>query len=445
MSRTVIYLPVEVSRRELISRAFLSCRLANSGHDVLVFASDLFDRFGWPGSGVYIGKNVFRTYVPHDLRFYDAMKAAGIAVWYHDEESGVLPGAGPSDWEWQLDRRADVSILGQDDKVLAWGEFQKVHYERKRLRAPVHLVGSVNFEIYRPEYAPLFADYDREQTGGAEDYILFNTRFATVNGYYTGKGHAINSGLHTDYVSDPERFEGLSQDGILLYHMVGLIAELALNHPEERIFVRPHPIENPDFYRQVFATLPNVALADKGDAGSWIRQARCLVHNGCTTAIQANIAEKPVISFVPSDTQELKAASPLPNEVGAVVATRAEAIEAIFNAGREQAKGSWPIAISNLHTIDAIDELVAVHKRASSLDEKKLRSVGTRSTADFRMRHAAYPLFPAKMKSVRMRERFFDRRFFNRFGELVRIANGHWRAPVTVERVAPECWRVRPA
>lgn len=444
MSNQLVYLPVEVSRRELISRAFLACRLASSGHDVLVFSSYLFDFFGWPGPGIYIGKNVFRTYVPHDLSFYAAMKVAGIAVWYHDEEGAIYPGAGPQEWEQILERRADLTSLSDEDKVLAWGNFQRDYYERKSLSAQIHVVGSVNFEVYRPELAYLFTDYDREQTHGAEDYVLFNTRFSALNAFYTGQGHAINSDLWTSFATDPERYETLSQEGVLLYHFVGLVAELALKHPQQRIVVRPHPLENPDFYRQLFQLMPNVAVGDKGDAGSWIRRSRCLVHNGCTTAIQAQIAGKPVITFVPPDSHDDRAAPSLPNEVGTIVTTRREAIDSVFNLAAEQATGRWPMAISSLNTMDAIDALVAEREKGSAVDERRLRSIARRSLVEFHARHLAYPFFPAKLKEVRMREHFFDRNFFNRFGELAAIAKTHWPTPIAVERIAPECWRVRP-
>lgn len=443
MTANLVYLPVEVSRREIMSRAFLACRLASAGHDVLVFASDLFDRFGWPGAGIYIGKNVFRTYVPHDLRYYRAMKAAGIRVWYHDEEAGLNPGESPREWGEYLDRRTDVSVLGEDDKVLAWGSYQADHYRAKGIAADVHVVGSVNFELFRPDYAPLFAEYDRQQTGGASGYILVNTRFGFANGYYKGDGHPINA-LYLGTATVDERYRFFSQEGVLLHHLVGLVAQLAIEHPDQQIVVRPHPAENPDFYRGVFELLPNVSVADKGDVGSWIRQSRCLLHNGCTTAIQASIAKKPVITFIPPDSERGQVTSPVLDEVGAVVASREAAIAAIFDRKIAQATGRWPMVISSLETLDSIEALVSACEGPSRLDESRLRATGRRSTVDFAARHSVYRFFPAKWREVMMRERYFDRPFFNRFGELADIARKASAAPVNIERVGPECWRVRP-
>lgn len=444
MRSNVVYLPVELSRRELMSRAFLACRLAAAGNDVLVFASDLFDRFGWPGPGIYIGKNVFRSYVPHDMRFYRTMKAAGIAVWYHDEEAGFYPGKEPRQWEEYLDRRTDVTVLGEDDKILAWGNYQADHYRRKGVTAAVHVVGSVNFELYRPDYAPIFAEYDAKETDGAAGYILVNTRFGHVNGFYTGEGHVI-SGTYIGAMTLAERYENYSREGVLLHHLIGLVAQLAMEHPDEQIVVRPHPAENPDYYRGVFELLPNVRLADKGDVGSWIRQSRCLLHNGCTTAIQATIAGKRVITFIPVDSREDEITPPVLNELGVIAETREAAMTAVFATDVEQVTGRWPMVISNLETLDSIEALVAATEPRGAVDESRLNSIGRRSAVDFTVRHSLYRFFPAKWREVQMRERYFDRGLFNRFGELADIARKAWPEPVQVERIGPECWRVRPA
>lgn len=442
---STVYLPVEIGRRELMSRAFLATRLANEGHETFVFVSDLFDRWGWPGPGIYIGKNVFRAFPPHDMTFYDRMKAAGVSIWYHDEESAIFPGEGPAEWLFHLTRRTDVTVMAPDDKLLVWGEFQRDYYDRLKPPPELHMIGSINFELYRPEYADAFAQYDAKETGGLDDYILFNTRFAAPNPYWFAKGHVINSDLYTSFVTDAERYATLAHEGIVMYEFVGLIAELALKVPEQLICVRPHPGESPQFYRDVFAMLPNVKVTDKGDAGSWIRRARCLVQNGCTTGLQANVAQKTVITFVPPGSVNAAASCPLPNECGTIVETRDQALAAILDPPSEQLTGRWPMVISSLDTIDTIARLVSAEGKPSAIDEAHLGRIARRNALDARVRRAAYRAVPGKLKQVATRERSLDRPLFARFPELVAIANHKWAAPVRVEAYSRDCWRVRPA
>lgn len=442
---STVYLPVEVGRRELMARAFLATRLAGEGHETFVFVSDFFDRWGWPGPGIYIGKNVFRDFPPHDMTFYKRMKAAGVSIWYHDEESAIFPGEGPEEWLHHLARRTDVTVMAADDKLLVWGEFQRNYYEQLKPPPELHLIGSVNFELYRPEYAEAFAEYDAKETGGLEDYILFNTRFTAPNPYWFGKGHVINSSLYTAFVSDAERYATLAHEGMVMYDFIGLIAELALKVPDRLICVRPHPSENPQFYRDVFAMLPNVKITDKGDAGSWIRRAACLVQNGCTTGLQANIAQKPVITFVPPGSIDPVASCPLPNECGTLVETREQAIAAILAPPSEQRTGRWPMVISSLDTINTLARLVSAKKGTSSINEAHLKRIARRNLLDTVVRQTAYRAVPGKLKEVALRERLLDRPLFARFPELVAVASRKWTAPVRVDACSRDCWRVRPA
>lgn len=440
---TTVYLAVEVSRREIISRAFLSSRLARRGHDVFVFVSDFFDRTEWPSPGVYIGKNVLRDFPPHNLSYYEKMKRSGIDVWYHDEEGGLYFGEGPSDWERQLATRSDLSVLDERDKILAWGNYQAKYYKRIGVRAGVHVVGSVNFEMYRPEYSPYLSAYDEKQTGGAKDYVLFNGRFSVANGYHVGSGHIVNDDYLASFYEKMQLFNLLSSEGVVLYSFVGFLAELALRQPHLSIYLRPHPTENPEFYREIFSGLPNVRLADCGDAGSWIRRARCLVQNGCTTAIQADIAGKPVITFLPAGGED-PSTVPLPNEVGTIVRSREEAIQAVLNPPQHQPSGRWPLAISCLNTTGVITELLDKHEvKSEQMNWRSLARSRIVFPVDRSLRRIAYQFFPSKLAAHKMRDRFFDAKLFRSFPELVGIADQCWGGTSEVERYSRGCWLVR--
>ena len=69
-----IYLPIEVSRRELSPKTMLAYSLSTKGYSCIIFEHTYFDRYGWKYPGVYLGKNFFRTEAPHDTKYYDNMK-----------------------------------------------------------------------------------------------------------------------------------------------------------------------------------------------------------------------------------------------------------------------------------------------------------------------------------------------------------------------------------
>ncbi|MEJ7775863.1 MAG: surface carbohydrate biosynthesis protein [Sphingomicrobium sp.] len=437
---TTIYLPVEISRREIVSRAFLATQLAADGHDVFVFGSDFFDRGEWPGPGIYIGKNVFRDNVPHDLTFYNRMKAAGIRVWHHDEEGGLYFGEGPEQWAGELASRVDARCLGSDDKVLTWGDYQARHFESTGTQAGVHVIGSVNFEIYQPKYASCFEEYDEAQTGGLSDYVLVNTRFGLVNGYNESGKHVLDAvPTHFDRRTTINVY---LEEGVILYSMLQAVAELAFRSPQTVICIRPHPSEDPDFYARLVEKLPNVRMADSGDVGSWIRRSRCVFQNGCTTAIQADIAGKAVVTYLPPGATGAGTVA-IPNEVGTIVTSPEEAIVAL-ELPRANQSGRWPLAISRLDTIDRVSALVRDEGFAGPpASEAALRMAVRQHTRDA-LRRLAYFAFPETLEAAKRRERCFDLPLFGKFPDFTALAQRYWARSVRVRQYSKHCWRVSP-
>ena len=173
---SIIYLPIEVSKRELISKTFLATKLASLGHQVVVFESSLFDQAGWFYPGIYIGKNCFRTEVPYTLKYYNQMKDSNVDVWYLDEEGGIYNTFDQSYWSDMLKNRVNSSDLDHQDKIFSWGLWQADAYKHKDLRAPIHITGSPNFDILQKKYNDSLSAYDLSQTDDEINYILINLR-----------------------------------------------------------------------------------------------------------------------------------------------------------------------------------------------------------------------------------------------------------------------------
>ena len=123
--KSFIYLPVEVSRRELCSKTMLAYKLAGYGISTIIFEHTYFDRHGWKYPGIYIGKNFFRTEFPHDTKYYKVMKENNI-IEVADALTDILYvtyGAGHA-FGLDLDRcfdevqKSNMSKLGKDGKPI---------------------------------------------------------------------------------------------------------------------------------------------------------------------------------------------------------------------------------------------------------------------------------------------------------------------------------------
>lgn len=437
---TTIYLPVEVSKRELVARAFLSARLAKAGHDVIVFRADLFDRVGWPGGGLYIGKNFLEAPPPHEPSNYQEMKNAGMRVYLLDEEGGIYAGDDEETWGDQLRNRYDPSLLHQGDRYLVWGHWQ---YEVGRSQAPeleIEAVGSPNFDVFQPKYSDSLAALDARETEGAADFILVNTRFVFANALNNADTHFIHHGFAQKSLPLDFRFGRLRMDGIRFYQFISLVHAMSSKLPGEQIIVRPHPAERHETYQEIFGPMANVKVRGSGDAGPWIRRCKSLIHNGCTTAIQAEIAGKQVISYVPEPLDD-SATPGLPNRVGMQARSEDDVIR-MLKSHPPNAPAEWGRTIAHLDAIEKIADLV----------ESEPDSVSSRARLKSKLRR--YEMIDGARRAVALtsssRRRYgrkvdakFDSAFFGRFQELVDCAADFYRSKPRVERLSRFCYIIK--
>jgi hypothetical protein len=76
-----------------------------------------------------------------------------------------------------------------------------------------------------------------------------------------------------------------------------LLPELTRVFPHLNIVVRPHPTEGHEIYRNLADGQPRIHVTNEGNVVPWLLAARALIHNGCTTGVEAYIMRVPAISY----------------------------------------------------------------------------------------------------------------------------------------------------
>ena len=111
-----------------------------------------------------------------------------------------------------------------------------------------------------------------------------------------------------------------------------MIRALVVSEPKLRIVVRPHPVEIEEGWRVLIGDYPNVIVTREGPMSRWIRGAKALIHNGCTSGFEAAISGVPRIAYapIPSEFEQV-----VPN----AVSYRAESLEALLKAVRAVLNG----------------------------------------------------------------------------------------------------------
>jgi hypothetical protein len=76
-----------------------------------------------------------------------------------------------------------------------------------------------------------------------------------------------------------------------------MIPELEKSFPDVTLVVRPHPTEGHEVYRQIAAQCRRVKVTNEGNVVPWLLSAKALIHNGCTTGVEAFEMRVPALSY----------------------------------------------------------------------------------------------------------------------------------------------------
>jgi surface carbohydrate biosynthesis protein len=304
MSRLNVLFPVETINRELDFRLFLAVMLANRRNTIFVGQHDVIHSMALHmRGGVYIGKNVF----PRGLAGQEnsdrhrALKEHDFVVVYLDEEGGIFRGDRDEGWARALQSQMDVRRLEADDYLCAWGHFQRTMYESLEPRCVqnIRTTGHPRFDLYKPQYRHYYSPAIERIRQRYGPFILINTNLSLAN---PGPGIEYSFSLANGWdVTNPEtRVRHIAEYSYLcsvLHSFLSLTNRLSLEFPEVNVVIRPHPTEDFEFYSKIFAGVPNVHAVHDGPVAPWLLACEALVHNGCTTGIEAHLGGARVIAY----------------------------------------------------------------------------------------------------------------------------------------------------
>lgn len=332
MAKPRLILPVENQVRELDAKLLLACLASRRGYECLIGWKGLIDfRVGRVGPSIYFAKSI-STQNGKMLRL---KRRLGHVVVAWDEEAVVhYPD------QIYYARRVGEDALGLIDRFVAWGEDNRRLMEGHPKCDPsiIHVLGNPRADLLRPEFRSYFDGAVAKLKDRYGDFILVNTNFGSVNGYtdilnlmrpsetgelIPGRG---SRGMPLDYAEGLFAYRRRVFEG---FHE--LLPKIAARFPDRTIVLRPHPAENHDLWRQQLSGHDNVVVEMKGNVVPWLLACACLVHNGCTTAVEGHALGTRVISYVPEEDERYEFA--LPNRMGARCATHDDVLDEIEHPG----------------------------------------------------------------------------------------------------------------
>ncbi len=296
-----IYVQMEISVRELEGRLLLALAAAERGHRVLLGDVRPYLRFD-PDAippGVYHDKSL--TPSSQKRALFRAITDRGFVLTSQDEEHWL---ALPS-YDVPARRRFSAETLGLATRSFAWGPHEAralaSHYPDV---APGRATasGAPRADLWRSEFARYHLEQPLSALGGRRDYILVSSNFSValdVNPFWIRmrdkRHHFDGPEDHFEF----DRYPHAARKLVVLGEFVRAVRRLAVAHPEVLVVVRPHPIEARGAWGDLLGTTPNVVITRERTLATWVRGARAVIQNECTSAFEAAVSGVPVISFHP--------------------------------------------------------------------------------------------------------------------------------------------------
>jgi surface carbohydrate biosynthesis protein len=301
IQKPLLLIPVENQVRELDPKLLLACIAAQRGFSSVIgsrremeFNIDTFPNC------IYLSKSM----TVRSLLFFRVARCVDVEIVTWDEEALVhLPP------ETYFSRRLNPRAIKYISHLFAWGEDNASlwrQYPHLPDGIPIHVTGNPRSDMLRPELRPFYQKEVDEFQARYGDFILINTNFNHVNAF----GPDMNLFKPTKNSGQKAKF-GRAARGMSREYAEGLrdhkqavfedfqriIPQLEKAFPENAIVVRPHPTENHAVYQKIADQCQRVYVRNEGNVVPWLMATKAVIHNGCTTGVEAYVTGTPAISY----------------------------------------------------------------------------------------------------------------------------------------------------
>ena len=206
-------------------------------------------------------------------------------------------------------RRISPTGIKHVSHLFAWGQDNADlwrQYPNLSPDTPIHITGNPRGDMLRPEMRDFYAKEIRALRKAHGDFILINTNFNHVNAFYPHQNLFLPVKRPGEEPCFGKAARGMSREfaeGLrahkqaLLDDFKKLIPSMAKAFPDQTLVVRPHPTENQEAYCKIAAKCKRVHVTNDGNVVPWLLATKVLVHNGCTTGVEAYAMGVPAITY----------------------------------------------------------------------------------------------------------------------------------------------------
>jgi len=307
-NKSWLYLPIETKVRELHGKMLLSLFAAEDGFNAVIGSRrGIYTMLPFLPKGIVFGFGLCENFKKNYLDFIKR----GLKIVSWDEEGLVT-----FNESIYLKHRVSEKTMKLLQMFFCWGKRHFLFFKNisDNSKCDMSITGNPRFDLLRPEFRIFFNKEVDEIKKKYGKIILINTNFGYGN-HYSGKDYAVNSLRRNGWMNttkDEKYFMGFVKwQEKMFNYFKEIMPLLSEKFKEYRIIIRPHPSENREVWEKIVSGYSNISVIHSGNVIPWIMSAEVVIHNNCTTAVEAYLLDKNIISFRPATMEEYE--SDLPN------------------------------------------------------------------------------------------------------------------------------------
>ncbi|MBH5401211.1 hypothetical protein HZZ13_26000 [Bradyrhizobium sp. CNPSo 4010] len=234
---------------------------------------------------------------PNNADLIKLYKRAGILVGVLDTEG--IGGHNADQFATLVKNAGSTALL---DLYCVWGQAQRAAF-LKHGTVPAHILRATGCPRYDFCAGPWRAALSRPAASAG--YVLLNTNFPSVNPQFSNGPDdevetIVNAGYSRDYAN-----QVIIEARHAYRSTLEMSMKLAERYPDVHFVLRPHPFENIRSY-DALGVYPNFEVRQEGTSIEWINGARLLIHQNCSTAIEAMMLDVEPLSMEWFNTPSLR-------------------------------------------------------------------------------------------------------------------------------------------
>ena len=309
-----IYIHLENIIRELDSKLLLATLAASRGHEVIISNIEAIEkgiRRGLLAPGIFHTKSL--TPGPIKISNHKAMIKKGNLVTSLDEEGGLIN----QGYDKFANERYSEETIKDASAIFGYGieDTETLKNIHSKYSSKMHKTGSPRVDLWKP----LFVKYwGKPESMPKRPFLLVVSNMSFANFVQPFKNIIKRQKKNCLYDFKPnlfmQSFITASEQYRTIAAFIDAIRYLSKHNKGYDIVLRPHQNEDIESWEVYLEGIPNVYIIREGSITGWINNAFAVMHNGCTSAIEATISKKPLLTYVPNK-QELFG-NDLPNKLG---------------------------------------------------------------------------------------------------------------------------------